>query len=91
MVSQAIGKCQDDGRTVPFLQLDYDILDEQFVAGNWQSELGIEVGEVRQLVGKLVAQTWVGEDLPLTVSFIELHERREKCMQVVHENIPASQ
>ena len=46
-----------------FLQLDGDVADEEFVAGNGQAVLGIEVCEVRELVCELVAQAWIGEDL----------------------------
>ena len=55
---------EDDVGGVPFLQLEGDVVDEEFVAGNGQAVLGIEVCEVRELFGELVAQAWVGEDLP---------------------------
>lgn len=53
------GDGEDDFGRVPFLQLEGDIVDEQFVAGNGQAVLGIEVREVRELVGELVAQVRV--------------------------------
>src|SRR5437588_553543 len=65
----------DDVRRVPFLQLESDVVDEEFVAGNGQAVLRIEVREVREFVGKLSAQTRVGEDLPVTVAFAAPHER----------------
>jgi len=63
---------------MPFLQLEGDVVDEQFVAGNRQAVLGIEVFEVRELVGELVAQARVGEDFPVTVAFAALYERRDE-------------
>jgi len=38
----------------------------------------------REPVGEFVAQTWVGEDLPVTVAFAALHGRRDECLLVVH-------
>jgi len=69
---------------VPFLQLEGDVVDEQFVAGNGQPVLGIEVCEVRELVGELVARARAGEDLSVTVAFAAPHERRDEWMLVVH-------
>ena len=57
------------------LQLAEDVVDEEFVARNRQAVLGIEVFEVRELVDELVAQAWIGEDLPVTVAFASLYER----------------
>jgi len=65
---------------VPFFQLDCYVVDEEFVAGNGHAELGIEVCEVREPVGEFVAQTWVGEDLPVTVAFAALHEGRDESL-----------
>jgi hypothetical protein len=31
-----------------------------------------------------MAQVWVGEDLPVTVALVALHERRDECLLVVH-------
>jgi hypothetical protein len=39
---------------------------------------------MRELVSELVAQAWVREDLPVTVAFAALHERRNESMLVVH-------
>jgi hypothetical protein len=78
------GDGEDRVGGVPFLQLDCDVIDEEFVAGNGQAVLGIEVCEVRELVGELVTQAWVGEDLPVTVPFTALHECRDECLLVVH-------
>jgi len=72
------GDGEDDSRTAPFLQFLGDVVDEELVAGDGQAKLGIEVGEVRELVGELVAQAWVGEYLPVTVAFAALHERRDE-------------
>ena len=69
---------------MPFPQLDCDVLDEEFIAGNRQSILGVEVREMRELVGEFVAQAWIGKNLPLTVAFAALHERSNECMLVVH-------
>src|SRR5215469_8639817 len=46
-------------------------------ACRWESArgLGIEVCEVCQLVGELMAQPWVGENLSVAVAFAALHER----------------
>lgn len=60
------------------------LLSKEFVAGNRHAVLGIEVCEVRELVGKFVPQAWVGEDLPVTVALAALHERSDKCMLVMH-------
>ena len=79
---EVFGDCEDDARRVPFFQLDCYVVDEEFVAGNGQGELGIEVCEVREPLGEFVAQTWVGEDLPVTVAFAALHERRDECCSV---------
>ena len=76
--------CKDDVGRVSFPQLDCDVVDEEFVAGNGQAVLGIEVREVCELVSKLVAQARVGKDLPVTVAFAALHERRNECLLVVH-------
>ena len=46
---EVFGDDKDDFATVPFLQLEGDVVDEQFVAGNGQPVLGIEVCEVREL------------------------------------------
>jgi len=70
--------CENNARRVPFLQLNGDVLDEKFVAGNRNAVLGIEVCEVRELVGELVAQSCVGENLPVTVAFVPLHEGRDQ-------------
>jgi hypothetical protein len=59
---------------VPFLQLAGYVVDEEFVAGNGQTVLGIEVCEVREPVGELVAQAWVGDKLPVTVAFAAFHK-----------------
>ena len=72
------GDGEDDVGRVPFLQLKGDVVDEEFVAGNGQTVLGIEVCEVRELAGELVAQAWIGQDLPVTVAFAALHERRDQ-------------
>jgi len=37
--------------------------------------LGIEVCEVCELGGELMAQPWVGENLPIEVAVAALHER----------------
>jgi hypothetical protein len=63
---------------VPSLQFEGDVADEEFVAGYGQAVLRIEVCEVRELVCELVSQAWVGEDLPVTVTFAALHERRDE-------------
>src|SRR5439155_15374185 len=55
---RVFGYGEDDVRRVPFLQLDCNVVDEEFIAGKGQAVLGIEVCEVRELVGKLVAQPW---------------------------------
>jgi hypothetical protein len=34
--------------------------------------------QLRELVGELAAQAWVGEDLPVTVAFAALHEPRDE-------------
>jgi hypothetical protein len=52
------------------------MLSTKSVAGNGQAELGIEVCEVRELVGELVAQGWVRKYLSVTVAFAGHHERR---------------
>jgi len=72
------GDDKDDFGTVPFLQLEGDVVDEQFVARNGQAVLGIEICEVRELVGELVAPARVGDDLPVTVAFAALHKRRDE-------------
>ncbi len=72
------GDGEDDSGTAPFLQFLGDVVDEELVAGNGQAELGIEVCEVRKLVGELVAQAWVREYLPVPVAFAALHERRDE-------------
>ena len=59
---------------MPFLQLEGDVVDEQFVSGNGQAVPGIEFFEVRELVCELVAQVRVGEDFLVTVAFAALHE-----------------
>lgn len=61
-----------------FLQLKGDVVDEKFVAGNRNAILGIEVCEVRELARELVAQSWAGKDLPVTVAFVPLHEGRDE-------------
>ena len=61
-----------------------DVVDKEFVARNAEAVLRIEVCEMRELVGELVAQAWLREDLPVTVAFAALHERRDECMLVVH-------
>ena len=61
-----------------FLQLNCDVFDEKLVAGNRHAVLGIEVREMRELVGEFVPQTRVGEDLSVTIPFGPLHECREK-------------
>ncbi len=61
-----------------------DVVDEEFVAWNVEAVLRIEVCEMRELVGELVAQARVREDLPVTVAFAALHERRDECVLVVH-------
>jgi hypothetical protein len=72
------GDGEDDVGRVPSLQLEGDVVDEEFVAGNGQTVLGIEVCEVREFVDELVAQAWVGEDLTVTIAFTALHERRDE-------------
>jgi len=66
---------EDDVGRVPFLQLDSDVVDKEFVALNGQTVLGIKVGEVRELADELVPQAWVGEDLPVAIAFASLHKR----------------
>lgn len=73
-----LGDGENDVGRVSFLQLEGDVVDEEFVAGNGQAVPGIEVCEVCELVGELAAQAWVGEDLPVTVAFAALHERRDE-------------
>src|SRR5258708_34462528 len=50
----------DDLRRVPFLQLESDVVDEEFVAGHGQAGLRIEVLEVRGIGGNLAARAALG-------------------------------
>jgi hypothetical protein len=68
----------DDVWRVPFLQLEGDVADEEFVVGNGQAVLGIEVREVREFVDELSAQARVREDFPITVALAALHERPDE-------------
>jgi hypothetical protein len=79
------GDYEDDVGRMPFLQLDCDVVDQEFVAGrNGEAILGIKVCEVRELVGELAAQARVGENFPATIALAALHEGRDECMLVVH-------
>jgi hypothetical protein len=60
---------------VPLPQLEGDVVDEEFVAGNGQAVLRIEVLEVCKLAGELVPQARVGEDVSVTLTFAGLYER----------------
>jgi hypothetical protein len=70
---------------VPFPQLDGDVVDKEFVAGNGQPVLGIEIREVREPSYEFVTQTRVGENFPVTVAFVALHERSDECLLDLHE------
>jgi hypothetical protein len=72
------GDGEDDVGMVPFLQLEGVVVDNEFVARNGQMVLGNEVCDMRELVRELVAQAWVGEDIPVTVAFAALHKRGDK-------------
>lgn len=72
------GDGKDNVGRVPFLQLKGDVVNEEFVAGNGQAVLGIEVCEVRELAGEFVTQAWIGQDLPVTIAFAPLHECRDQ-------------
>jgi hypothetical protein len=68
----------DNAWRMPFLQLESDIVDRQFVARNRKTVFRIEVCEVSELVSELVSQPRVGKDIAVTVAFVALHERRDK-------------
>jgi hypothetical protein len=58
--------------------------ERSFVARNGQTVLGIEVSKMSELASELVPQARIGQDLPVSVAFASLDERREECLLVVH-------
>ena len=68
------GNGEHDFGRAALLQLKGDVVDKELIAGNGNAIFRIEVFEVRKLVGELVAQAWVREDLPVAIAFASLHE-----------------